>query len=443
MKRKIGLISATALVIGNMVGSGVLLLPASLAAFGTASLFGWVVSAFGAVSLALIFARLGHKYPKEGGPYAYAHIAFGDFVGFQVAWSYWASIWISNGAIALGMVSYLSKLFPLLNTEPFYGLIIAIAGIWLLTWVNLMGIQIFKIVQLLTVSLKVFPLLLIGIVGLFYINPDHFYPLTIGVESSPLSAVNGAAAIALFAFIGLESATIPADHVENPRKIIPLATIIGTLLAAFIYISTNVVAIGILPIEHLARSTAPFADMAAIIFGHNFSLVIAVLGSIACFSTLNGWVLLQGQIPLAAAQDSLFPSFLKKLNTKGMPVNGIIFSSIITTFLLVISYGPGLIAQFTSIVTLTSLAVLLPFLCSSIAYIVLDYRENPLLSKIILLKRSILPFIGILYSAWAIYGVGYKIIFMGAILISCGIPIYFIGLKAKKKRTVALPLNIV
>ena len=139
---------ATALVVGNMIGSGVFLLPASLGPFGAVSLLGWVFTLTGAVLLALTFARLGRRIPRAGGPYAYTRAGLGDFPAFLVAWGYWISICASNAAIAVAGVGYLGYLWSPLATNPTAAAVVAVGSIWLLTWVNAHSVREAGAVQL-------------------------------------------------------------------------------------------------------------------------------------------------------------------------------------------------------------------------------------------------------------------------------------------------------
>src|SRR6266508_3564702 len=183
-RRGLGLWMATALVVGNMVGSGVFLLPSSLAKYGGISIVAWVLTAAGAVLLALVFARLGRAYPQTGGPYAYSRRAFGDFVGFQTAWGYWIAIWAGNAAIAVAFVSYLSTFWDALATNSLLAATVALAAIWLLTWINALGVRLGGWVQGVTTVLKLLPLLAIATVGLLFIEGGNFSPFNASGGSS-------------------------------------------------------------------------------------------------------------------------------------------------------------------------------------------------------------------------------------------------------------------
>ena len=218
-----------------MVGSGIFLLPASLAAYGGISIFGWLFTATGAILLALAYARLSGIMPKTGGPYIYIQAGFGDFAGFLAAWGYWISIFVGNAAIAVGFVGYLAFFWPELASNSLLAAAVALGNIWLLTWVNAMGVRNAGFVQLITTVLKILPLIVIGTIGFLFFNIDNFTPFNASGGSS-FSAITASAALTLWAFLGLESATIPADDVKDPTHTIPRATLLGTLFSAIIYI---------------------------------------------------------------------------------------------------------------------------------------------------------------------------------------------------------------
>ena len=218
-----------------MIGSGIFLLPASLAVFGGVSMLGWLSTTTGAVLLALVFSRLSRIMPRAGGPYAYSREGLGEFSAFLGAWGYWVSSWVSNAAIAVAWVSYLSIFWPALAANSLLAAAAAIAAIWVLTWVNGIGVHYAGLVQVVTTLLKLAPLIAIAGLGLFYLEPDHFTPFNRSSQSMP-SAINATAALTLWAFLGLESATIPAEEIEDPRRTISRATVFGTVIAATVYI---------------------------------------------------------------------------------------------------------------------------------------------------------------------------------------------------------------
>ena len=296
--------------------------------------------------------------------------AFGDFVGFQTAWGYWIAIWAGNAAIAVAFVSYLSVFWGALATNALLAAAVAVAAIWALTAVNALGVRHGGWVQAVTTVLKLVPLVAIATVGLLFVDGGNFGPFN-PAGGSVFGSVTAAAALTLWAFIGLESATVPAEDVANPRRTIPRSTIIGTLVTALVYILGTVAVMGVIPAGVLAGSNAPFADAAAEMFGGWAGDAVAIGAIVSAFGALNGWILLQGQIPMAAARDRLFPAVFARTGRSGAPVFGLVTSSVLVTVLLAMNYTKSLIDQFTFIILLATLTTLVPYAYSAAAQLML------------------------------------------------------------------------
>jgi len=423
-RRQVGLFVAMALVVGNMVGSGVFLLPSSLAHFGGISILGWLFTTAGAITLALTLARLGRMMPAAGGPYAYTRRGLGNLPGFLVAWGYWTSIWSGNAAISVAFVGYMAVFFPALASQPALGAATALAAIWFLTGVNALGVKEAGVVQVVTTILKLLPLIAIGTLGLLYLDPEHFRPFNPSGQT-PISALTATAALTLWAFTGLESATIPADSMKDPSRTIPRATVLGTLVAAVIYILATVGVMGILPAADLASSTAPFADAGRSIWGSWAGSLIAAGAAISAFGALNGWILLQAQMPMAAAKDGLFPKSFGKTSKRGVPLTGLVVSSLLVSCLMALNFSASLVEQFTFMILLATLSTLIPYVFSALAELVIFVRERESFRGERLLGASVIAVIALLYSLWAIYGTGARTVFWGVILMLAGLPIYW------------------
>jgi APA family basic amino acid/polyamine antiporter len=419
---KIGLISSTALVVGNMIGSGIFLLPASLAAYGGISLLGWVASSIGAIALAMLFSKLCKIIPDApGGPYAYTRLGLGDFAAFLVAWGYWISIWCTNAAIAVTFVSYLSVFFPSLAHNPLLSILTGLSAVWLLTWVNTRGVKEAAKVQVITTILKLTPLVLIALVGLFYIDTNNFTPINISNKSN-FGAIMATATLTLFAFLGLESATVPAGNIHEPEKTIPRATVIGTLITIIVYVIGSAVVIGMIPAQELRESHAPFADAAALIWGDQARYWVAAGALISTFGALNGWILLQGQMPMAAALDNLFPAIFKRENKRGTPSGGIIISSVLISALMMMNFTKGLTDTFTFMILLTTVAVLVPYLFSAASYGLFVLQNK--LWKRESISNLLLAILAFIFSVWAVAGSGEETVYWGFLAIISGIPVY-------------------
>lgn len=415
-RRSLGLAATTSIVIGNMVGSGVFLLPASLAAYGVYSLWGWVVSTAGALLLARVFSRLAHRTPLAGGPYAYPLEVFGDFAGFLLAWMYWISIAAAVAAIAVAFASYLATLIPSLGTRPLAGAGAALAATWLLTGVNILGVRAAGRLQLITVILKISPLLVFALWGIFYFDPHLLMSGDAG-QSAP-AALDASAALTMWAFLGLECATIPADHVKDPERTIPRATLYGTVIAAVFYILCTTAVMGIIPAASLQHSNAPFADAAKHLWGGWAGNVIALAAIISCFGALNGWILMSGQFPQAAARDKLFPALFTQESNRGTPTVGLVFSSLVGTALILMNYSRGLVETFNVIILIATFFTLVPYMLCSLAELLLGRGDKGRGRNIALASLAFA------FSLWATAGAGRDTLYWGTLLMLAGLPLY-------------------
>jgi basic amino acid/polyamine antiporter, APA family len=432
-KNKLGLWTSTSLVVGNMIGAGVFMMPAALAAYGSISLFGWVFSSIGAFLLARVFSNLSKLMPKaDGGPYAYSRSGLGDFAGFLVAWGYWISIWCTNAAIAVSFVSALSTFFPALATNAILAISTGLGVIWLLTWINTLGIVTSGKLQLITTILKIIPLLLVAIGGLFFFKAENFIPFNMS-GTSDFSAITATATYTFFAFLGIECATIPSGSVINPEKTIPRATMLSILITSVIYIVSSFSIMGMIPGKNLQHSVTPFADAAVIIWGRGARYWISAGVAIAAFGALNGWILIQGQMPYAIAKDKLFPAVFSKENKKGVPARGIIISSILVSILMSMNYTRGLVEQFKFLILLTTLTVLIPYLFSTAAYIIIKLENRYLKPGTRWFSTIVLASLTFLFSLWAIAGSGPEIVYWGLLLLLAGVPFYVMIIWKKNK----------
>jgi len=420
--QKIGLIISTSLVIGNMIGVGIFVLPAVLAKYGSISLLAWIFTAAGALILAKLFSNLSKIIvSKSGGPYVYSKAGFGDFVGFLVAWGYWIACWVGNGAIAIAVIGAASFFVPELATNSVLSVSLGLALIWILTWINSRGIKESGRVQLITTIIKIVPLLFIIIFGMFFFKLENFPAFNLTGESN-FSTISAVATLTLYAFLGIESATIPAGNIINPEKTIPRATMLGAIITTTLYILGTIVLFGILPLEILQNSAAPFAEAANIMGGDYGGYFVAIGVLISGIGVLNGWILVTGQISMATAKDNLFPDFFKRENKKGAPVNGFVIGGVLSSIIMLMNYSEGLVEQFEFIVQLTVLVVLMPYLFTAASY-ALIVIEKKLHSKS-WVKTIVLAALGFSYSLWAIYGSGHDTVFYGFLLLLLGIPVY-------------------
>ena len=429
--RDIGFAGAVALVVGNMIGSGVFLLPASLAPYRGTSLVGWAITTIGSVLLAVVFARLARAHPAAGGPYAYTRRAFGDLAGFLVAWGYWISCWCTNAALAVAFVAYLDPFIPSITRAPWAAALLAVGALWTLTVVNVIGVRAAGRVQVATTLLKVLPLAVVGIGGLAWFEPARFAVTAPDVASFGRDSL-AVVTLTLWAFLGLECATIPAGSVRDPARTIPRATIVGTLVAAAIYIVSTIGVMSVVPQTVLATTTAPFADAARAMGGDGLAMLVAAGAALSCFGALNGWILMAGQMPLAIAEDGLFPRAFAVRGAAHTPVWGTVISAGLSTALIAMNYTQGLVSLFTRIILLATLSTLVPYVFCSLAAFVRADDGRPAEPR----YSGVVAGLAFLYALVAVAGAGQEVVYLGFLLLLAGLPV-FVWVTQRKEVVVA------
>ncbi len=421
--QKLSLLPLISLVTGNLVGSSVFLLPATLAAFGAISLVAWLLTTCGAIILALMFAELSHKIPKNGGPYAFVNIAFGPNIGFYTAWGYWVLSWISNSALVAGAAGYLTIIFGPLDKSVI--LLFELTTLLAVTLFNLLGLKATGKGEMIITIAKVIPLILIPLIGMFFVDFNNFPPFN-ATHDSNFIALNGVAFITLWGFVGLETATVPGAQVVNARRNIPIATILGTLIAASVYIAGTIVIFGVIPYDRLMLSSAPYADAASSIFGGTvWPSIIAGLAVFTCIGSLNGWTIIVGRIAQAAAEDGLFPKILAKTNSYGTPVYGILLSSLLTLPFVIMTLSDNLMDQFNFIINVSVTFILLVYLLCFFAFIKLcvlskSGKDNTIFMKI---YHIIISILSSLFLAWALYACKIDMLLYSLLIIIAGVPV--------------------
>ncbi len=429
--KKIGFWTCTALVVGNVIGMGIFVLPASLAPYGFNALLGWVITALGCLTLAGVFASLARTLPGADGPYGYIRETLGDLIAYLALWAYWVSLWLTNAALATGVVGYITVVVPgLASLQP---ALFALLLLWSFVAINLFGVRSGGSVQIVTTVLKLVPMVAIAGLGAWllftapasYVTHPPTTPLT-------LSGVMAASTIALFAMLGIESASVPASRVENPGHTIPRATLAGTVLVAVIYVIVSAVPLLLIPQHELADASAPFALLMER-FGHAgsgrwLSLFVMVSG----LGALNGWTLLVGEVTRTMALNGVLPGVLGRTNRYAAPAIALIGTGALASVMVWMSYSRSLVDEFTFITRVVTAANLPLYLCCSLALAPL-WRRGAVAGKVL-----VMGMLGVLYVIFAFVGMGHEPFLLGLVLIAAGLPLYAI-MRHRKPGPVATP----
>ncbi|MDX3909857.1 MAG: amino acid permease [Sphingobium sp.] len=409
--RPLGIAACIALVMGNMIGTGVFLLPAALAPFGWNAVAGWAITISGALALAWVIARLTVHLPQAKGPPAMIAAAFGPVAGFAIGWTYWVSIVTANTTIAVATVANLTPLIPALGQTPLIGVGAALILLWGLTLLNLRGAQVAGSLQLVTLILKLVPMVVVVVLILLALCRSTAVVAPFPSEGFALPAVTASAALTLWALLGFESASAAADKVADPARTIPRATMIGTAATGAIYLLVCSGIALLLPMAK-AQSASPFAAFVSHYWAPGPASLIALFASISCLGALNGWTLLQGEVPLAMARNGELPAWLAMTDARGTPVRALIVSSIFASLLLIANSLQGLVAIFTAMALLSTSATLWLYLACAAAA---------------LRFRVALPAagLGLIYALWTLWGAGISVSGLSLVLMLAGLPLYW------------------
>ncbi len=433
MSNRIGFWSVLALVVGSQIGSGVFMLPASLASFGEYSIVGWITSSIGAIALALVFAGLCRRFPKTGGPHVYIEKLFGKHVSFFAGWTYWVVSWVSSTAVIVAAIGYLSPMLG--EQDPIVYLALELLLLLFIGSLNLFGVSIAGRAETVFTILKFLPLFIIPLAAIWQFDSSNFQMSSKIASQDMSSSIAQAALLTLWGFIGLESATTPAGSVDRPERTIPRAVVIGTIMVALIYIFNSIAIMGLIPGDQLQGSSAPYAEATQFLFGGQYYLWVAVAASIVCVGTLNAWVLTSGQISLGLAEDKMMPSIFAKRNSNDAPYASIICSCLGIIPLLVLTADKNIAGQITSVIDFSVNSFLFIYFLCSIANLVFSWRQS---SGFISITASV---IAIIFCLWIISETTLKTHLISALFTLSGLPLYLFWYLRKKRSVSSIELS--
>ena len=421
-QKKMNVLQLTFIVAVNMMGSGIIMLPANMAQVGAISLLSWIVTALGSMAIAYGFAQAGLFNQRPGGMSAYAEDAYGKSGYFMVFFLYFLSLAIGNVAIATSALGYLAAFIPFLTSTPVMTCIGVIVLLWLTTVANFGGPSITGRIGSVTVWGVIIPVGALSIIGWFWFKPDIFgeawNPQGLSIGKGMASSIS----LTLWAFLGMESAAQNSDAVENPKRDVPLACMLGTLGAAVIYILSTTVIQGIVPNAELAKSTGPFGLAYSHMFAPWVGSIILALSVLACLGSLLGWQFTIAQTGRTAALERMFPTFFTRMNAMGAPIIGMIVMAVVQSLLALSTISPSLSKQFAVLVNLAVVTNVIPYIISLSALFVMmqaakveraQYRIN-----------TVVALVAMLYSVYAIYASGKDAVLGGTIVMGLGFVIW-------------------
>jgi basic amino acid/polyamine antiporter, APA family len=424
--RPLGFLMCTALVVGNTIGMGIFMLPASLAPYGVNALGAWLITAAGCLMVAWVFAGLARTFAADDGPYAYARRAFGDPTAFLIMWCYWVSCWVTNAAIAVGVVGYLSAFLPVLAASRPLAALTALGLVWLFVLVNLRGLRTAGWVQVTSVALKLLPQFAIIALGVWQLwrHPSAYLA---HVPATPLSfgSLVSASTIALFAMLGVECAAVPAGKVRDPGRTVPRATFAGTALVALIYMLISAIPLLLIPQKELASSSAPFADLLTRYLGGGSGKLLAAFIVVSGLGALNGWTLVTGEVAQSCARHGSLPPAFARPNSRGVPSRAFLVAGIVASLMLLMNYEDSLASGFTFLSVVVTAANFPMYFGCSLAVLVLWRRGQIGQPGAREARWIIAAALALIYCVWTFIGIGAHSLLWALALGLAGVPVYW------------------
>lgn len=362
--RRWGSGAAIALVVGNVIGSGIFMLPASIAPFGWNAVLGWGLTLLGAGCIAGVFAALARALPTAGGLHGFVREGLGERCAFLASLGYLASIWAAVAAITVAGVRYVEQLIPALSSSARGSEVLALAVIALLTVTNARAWG--RGVQGVTVLVKLLPFVLVITLAIgALLRPS--VALVVPVDQPPigLDGIVAVLAITLFSMLGIESAAIPAETIENPSHTVARATLVGTAIAAGVTAISSCAVVLMLPIDRIAESSAPIATFIEAFMGAEAAIFVTLCAIVSCFGCVNGWLLLAGELPSAMARGGAMPSWFAERNVSGVPVKGLVSGAAVSAAFTLVALSRSGVAAFEIAALVTTVLTLIAYVLAT------------------------------------------------------------------------------
>ncbi|MBC8221172.1 MAG: amino acid permease [SAR86 cluster bacterium] len=418
--RVIGFWKGWSIAVGCAIGSGIFMMPTMLAPYGLLGFGGWLVAGAGSILVALTMARLVKRIPKTGGPYVYVNEGLGTFSGFIIAWTYWVACVSAIAGISIAFVGYLGFFLPQIANSQINALLASLLLIWIIVFLNIRSLENSSKFQLISTLLKLLPLIFIILLGASNFNVNNLPELNPS-NLHPISLIATVTTLVMWSFIGIETATVPADNVINPQETIPKVLIASVITILVLYILVSIAIAALVPASELLDSSAPFALAASKILGVTGGTIVSLGALISTLGSLNANTLTAGNLSLAAARDGLLPSKFVILSKNGTPIFTYLLTGAFVSILLILNYTKGVVNAFVFMAMLSTLSTLLAYAFCAIAEFKFSRADKKNLQR----NNSLLISCGtFLYAFFAIWGAGIEMIIYSIILILIGTPIY-------------------
>ena len=416
-ERPFGFWTATAFVIGGMIGAGIFVLPSQLAPYGWTGVAAWIIGGSGAMIIATVLSALATARPDEPGVIAIIGQALGPVAGVLVGWGAWVSYWCANAYIALTAVRYASQFWPYLAQTPLHAALAAGVLIAVLCWINLAGLKASGRFAVVTVLVKLLPLVAVLIIAaMLLLAGGHAFVQTVHPPLVPTSLFT-ATTLAMAAIIGFESVSVAAQRVRNPARNVPRATLFGVMITTVVYLVVCTTIVFVLPITDVAASNAPIALFVGHFWGSWAGLAVAGFAVISGVGCLNVWVMMQGEVPLGLVRGGLLPGWMGRTNDRDIAVAPMLIASTLSIVLLLIASWRGGAAVMDFMLRLTAASGLWIYAFTCVA--ALRHRIRPVVAGL-----------GLLFSLLTLAGAGVEALVLSISLMLAALPLYWLATRS-------------
>lgn len=414
LKRGLRQWDLVALVINSIIGAGIFGLPARVFALaGPYSLFAYALSASAMVLIILCFAEVGSRFTSTGGPYLYARVAFGPLIAFQVGWLMWLGRIAAFAALCNLFVGYLGYFVPA-ATDPFWRAAVIVVMVSGLTIANVIGLRVSAIItNVLTVS-KLVPLLLVGLVGLFFIDLQRY---SVGAVPS-YDSFSQAALLLVFTFAGFEGSSIPTGEMREPSRHLPFALLLGVMVVTATYMLVQAVCIGTVP--GLAASDRPVADAARAFLGAPGASIVAAGALVSIGGTMNALMFATPRLLFAMSEQQQLPPILAETHPHfRTPVVAIMLTAAVT---LVITLS----STFLSALTISAVVRLMAYTTTCAALPVLRRRAGAAPAAFRVPAGVWIATLAVALSLWLLSNTSMSELRLAAFAIASGFALYYV-----------------
>ena len=439
--QKVSLPTLTAMVIGSMIGSGVFLLPRRFGVeTGVAgALIAWAIAGTGMLMLAFVFQRLATRKPDlDAGLFTYAKAGFGDYMGFNSAFGFWASACAGNCSYWVLIMTTLGALFPALGAgDTVLAVVLSSVGVWLFFYLILRGVKEAAAINRIVTFAKIIPIVVFIVIAMVAFKGGVFADNFWGGDgnyswTSLFEQAKGTMLITVFVFLGIEGASVYSRFARK-REDVGRATVIGFLSVLAVLMLVTLTSYGVLPQSELAGVSQPsVASVLESIVGPWGSVFIKAGVVLSVLGAYLAWTLMAAEMLYIPAKTQDMPRFLTRENRHGAPVPALIMAGGLVQLLLILLLFASDALDF--MLDLTAALALIPYLLAAGYALKLTMTRETYEDRRSLVPDTIIAAVATIYTLFLVWAAGWDHLLLSCILYAPGALLYVIARRERNLR---------